>query len=222
MRCLRRTTTAALLGLALTATPAYAGDLAAAIRVANAVYPGVPQRCGTVKVEYGTLMAENEADGAIAEAHESECRVVIKPGIADSYSDARLCSLLTHEWGHLAGQRFPENASDPYHSPSPSHHMYGPSLVHHPACGDPDVAMAAREPHARTPAQNAAATRDLRLGEIGDRLGELKDQLRALRAAKRRADGARRARYEKRIRRLRAQIRTLRAEYRSLASAPLL
>lgn len=225
MRCLRRTTTAALLGLALSATPAYAGDLAAAVRVANAVYPGVPQRCGTVNIEHGRLDPENEANHAIAEAREDECLVILRPGIADSYSDPQLCSLLTHEWGHLAGRRFPENPSDPHHSPSPADHMYGPWLVHHPACGESHDARAARqtrEANARLAERNAAERRETRQVAIMDRLEELKDRLRAAKAAMRHVHGARRVRYEKRIKRLRARIRSLRAEYRSLASRPLL
>lgn len=218
-------TAAAVLALGLSASPAHAGDLTAAIQVANAVYPSVPQRCGAVELEDGPLTAENEANGAMAEAREPECLVVIKPGIVTSFSDARLCSLLTHEWGHLAGRRFPENASDPRHSSDPADNMYGPALVHHPACGESDDARTARRAHEhamRIAQQGSAASRDQRRANIEDELGELKDKLRAAKAAKRRSNGARRARREKRIKRLQARIRNLRAEYRALAPAPLL
>lgn len=225
MRCLRRTATALLLGLALGAAPASAGDVNAAIRVANAVYPSVPQRCGAVTIEYGALSEPNQGTGAIAEAFEDECRVRILPEIASGYSDARVCSLLTHEWGHLAGRRFPENAADPGHSANPADNMYGGHLVHHPACGESDEAAAGRragEARARTAAEAAASRRETRLEEIRHRLGELKDQLDTLKAARRRAKGAKQSRYSRRIRRVRVQIRRLRAEYRSLVSSPLL
>ncbi len=215
MRCLRWTATAALLGLALGATPAYAGDLAAAVKVANAVYPQVPQRCGTVAIEYGRLSQSNDDGGAVAEAFEEKCTVRIVDGVVGSYSDARLCSLVTHEWGHLAGRRFPENASDPRHSPDRHDNMYGGSLVHHPACGESDEAKRTRQLTEQSAAV-AADSRDLRRSDILDELSELRHELRAAKAAKRRARGAKRVRYTHRIRRLRLQIRRLRAEYRSL------
>lgn len=216
--------TVALLAIGLGATPAHAGDLTAGMRVANAVYPAVSQRCGTVTVEHGVLNPPNDTNGAIAEAYESDCGVRIKPGIAAAYSDSMLCSLLTHEWGHLASRRFPENASDPYHSLNPADNMYGPALVHHPACGESDDARTtrqAREDAATIAAEKAETGRADRRGEIKDELSELKQQLRAARAARRRADGARRARYARRIRGLRVRIRRLRAEYRSLQTVPI-
>ena len=222
MRCLRQITTAALLGLALSATPAYAGDLAAAIKVANAVYPGVPQRCGTVKIEQGRLSPPNDTNGAIAEAHESECNVRIVRWITGTYSDARLCSLLTHEWSHLAGRRFPDNASDPEHSPDQHDNMYGGWLVHHPACGESDEAKSQRQATAQSAAAATAENRHIRRSDIADRLSELREELRTAKAARRRARGARRARYGRQIRRVRLEIRLLQAEYRSLASGPLL
>lgn len=197
-------------------------DLAAAIRVANAVYPGAPRRCGTVKIEYGRLSPPNDTSGAVAEAHESECMVRIVPGITASYGYSRLCSLLTHEWGHLAGRRFPENASDPAHSSDPNNNMYGGWLVHHPACGEPDDAREARQAREQSAAAAAAERRDLRRSDIKDRLSELRDELRAAKAAKRRARGARRVHHARRIRRVRGQMRRLRAEYRSLTTAPVL
>ena len=225
MRCLRHTTTAALVTLALHVTPAYAGDLVAGVRVANAVYPGVPQRCGTVKIDYGTLSPPNDTNGAIAEANEAECMVRIRPGIVTTYSDAQVCSLLTHEWGHLAGRTFFDNVGDPYHSLNPADNMYGSRLVHHRACGESDdvkAAREAREARARIAAEDAATVREDRRAEIVDRLSELTHRLRAAKAGKRRAHGARRDRYARRIKRLRARITRLRAEYRSLRVAPLL
>lgn len=197
-------------------------ELAAAIRVANAVYPGVRQRCGTVKIEYGRLSPPNDTSGAVAEAYEPECAVRIVPEIAATYSEAKLCSLLTHEWGHLAGRRFPENASDPHHSPNPHDNMYGRWLVHHPACGESDDARTVRQARERGAAAAAAESRDLRRSDIKDQLSELRTEVRAARAAKRRTRGARRARYSRRIRRLRLRIRLLRAEHRALAATPVL
>lgn len=218
MRCLRHITTAALLGLALTAAPAHAGDLAAAVRVANAVYPEVPQRCGAVRIEYGTLTPPNDTNGMWAEAHEEQCMVRIKPGVAESLSDARVCSLMAHEWGHLAGRRFPENTSDPYHSLDPTDTMHG-RLVHHPACGESDEARATRRTREAQARITAPPDRNLRRADIRDEISQLKRQFRA---AKRRAHGARRGRYARRLPRLRVKINRLRAEYRSLAGAAAL
>jgi hypothetical protein len=222
MRCLRHITTAVLLGLTLVAAPASAGDLAAAVRVANAVYPEVPQRCGTVRIEYGPLTPPNDTNGMRAEAHEEECMVRIRPGVVENVSDAYVCSLLTHEWGHLAGRRFPENSSDPYHSLDPADNMYGGPLVHHPACGESDEARAARRAREAQARIAAIADRDLRRADIRDELSVLKKRLRAAKAAKRRARGAKRAHYARGIRRLRLKINRVRAEYRSLASTPVL
>lgn len=221
MRCLRHATTVAFLGLLLGAAPAHAGDLAAAVRVANAVYPGVPQRCGTVTIEHTTLAPPNDTNGSVAEAYEADCRVRIKPGIATTFTNAELCSLVTHEWGHLAGRWFPENRDDPSHSPDPADNMYGPHLVHHPACGESDAARRAREASARNAAQDAATTRETRLEQIRDRLEVLKDRLRAAKAAKRRSRGVKRARHARRVRQLRIQMKRLRAEYRALTTQPV-
>lgn len=214
---------AAIAAVPAAAAQAQAGaELAAAISVANAVYPGVPQRCGTVKIEYGPLSPPNDTSGAVAEAYEPECTVRIVPGIAATYSDAKLCSLLTHEWGHLAARRFPENASDPHHSPNPHDNMWGRWLVHHPACGESDDVRAARQARERGAAVAAAESRDLRRSDIKDELTQLTAEVRAPRAAKGRARGARRARYSRRIRRLRLRIRLLRAEHRALAPTAVL
>lgn len=211
MRWIHVTTAAVLLGIALSAPPARAGDLGAAIRVANAVYPTVPQRCGTVKVEVGTLSSPNLLRG-IAEADEPACRVRIKPGILTNYSNAGVCSLLTHEWGHLAGRRFPENPADPYHSPNPHNNMYA-YLVHHPACGESDDASAARQAREAVEANRRAE----RLSVISDEISDLKDRIRVAKAAMRHTRGANRRRRARRIRRLRSKIARLRVEYRSLA-----
>jgi hypothetical protein len=164
----------------------------------------------------GPLSSRNDYPGAIAEAFEW-CTVRVKPGILTSFSDAEVCSLLTHEWGHLAGRRFPGNTADPSHSPDSNDNMYGPFLVHHPACGESDQARALRQARAAWAMEHRLADLAERREVIAEQLSGLKDRLRATKVAKRRAHGAKRARYARRIKRLRVRIAHLRAEYRSFA-----
>ena len=208
---------------ALLAPPplSHAGDVGAAMRIADSVYPSVKQRCGTVAIEYGTLSPPNDTNGSIAETSGFECTVRIRPDIVPAYSDAWVCSLLTHEWGHLAGRRFPDNPADPAHSPNPADNMYGPRLVHHPACGEPDDARATRESAAAARLRDAEVHREVLRADLADRLVDLRYALRRAKAAKRRSRGAARERYTRLIKRLRRQVRRLSARYRSLLSPPI-
>lgn len=116
MRSLRHATTATLLGLAVTAAPSHAGDLADGSRVANAVYPQVPQRCGTVRIEYGRITPPNDTSPAIAEAPEYACQVRIKPGIVEACSDAPGLLTADPRVGPPRRPALPGNTADPYHS----------------------------------------------------------------------------------------------------------
>lgn len=191
----------ALLALAgpLPASAEAAGDLNAAMRVANTLFPSVTQRCGAVKIEIGLLSALNA--GASAESYFLSCRVRYAPNTIPTATNAQLCSLTVHEWGHLAGLE---------HSPDPNNFMHE-RVPHNPACGPSDVELRARQALEGQRAQRREA--------IKEKLSDLRADLRATRKAHGRARGARRARLARRTKRLRTRIKRLQAEYRSLRVA---
>ena len=189
-----------LASLALAATapePARAApDVGAAVRTAKSVFPSVTQRCGTVAIEFGLLSPLNA--GASAESYFFSCRVRIAPRTMTIATNAQMCSLMVHEWGHLAGLE---------HSPDPNHFM-NDRVPHNPACGPSDEEM-----RARLSLENSRA---LRRDAITEKLSDLRGALRATRKAKRRARGAKRARLASRAKRLEKRIGRLKAELRSL------
>lgn len=193
---LRLSLLAALLALAAAApAPAQAAvDLNAAVATAKTVFPGVTQRCGNVGIEIGPL----RISGASAESYFSSCRVRIAPATMTSATQAQMCSLMVHEWGHLAGLD---------HTDDPNHFMNA-RVPHNPVCGPSDDELRAR--------QALDAGKALRRDAIGDKLSDLRDALRATRKAQRRARGAKRARLARRAKSLELRIKRLRAELRSL------
>lgn len=188
----------ALLALAATAPqPARAApDLGAAVRTAKSVFPSVTQRCGTVGIEFGLLSALNV--GASAESYFFSCRVRIAPRTMATASNAQMCSLMVHEWGHLAGLE---------HSPDPNHFM-NERVSHNPVCGLSDEQARAR--------LALESSRAVRREAITDKLSDLRSALRATRKAKRRARGTKRVRLANRAKRIEKRIRRLKAELRSL------
>ena len=187
-----------VLGLAAMApAPAHAApDLGAALRTAKGLFPSVTQRCGNVGIEVGPLSLLNL--GASAESYFYSCRVRIAPGTLTSASNAQMCSLMVHEWGHLAGLE---------HSPDPRNFMHE-RVPHNPVCGPSD-----EEVKARTAAEGV---RMARREEIGEKLVELRQALRSTRRAQRRARGAKRARLARRAKQLEKRIKRLRAELGAL------
>jgi hypothetical protein len=185
-----------LLALAIFAGPAAAApDVNAAIRTAQSVFPAVTQRCGVVNLEIGVLSAVN-AD-ASAETYFSSCRVRLAPTTLSSVSDEQLCSLMIHEFGHLAG------LDD---SPDPNSVMY-PRVGINPTC-------------VRTPssaALEAENARQMRRETVKDTLTDLRDDLRAARKARRHARGAKHARLNRKVKHLEKRIRRLKAELKRLA-----
>ncbi len=173
-----------------------APDLDAAVRTAKSVFPTVGQRCGGVAIEVGPLSLLNA--GASAESYFHSCRVRIAPGTMTTASNAQMCSLMVHEWGHLAGLE---------HSSDPSNFM-NESVPHNPACGLSDEEARAR--------QALESSRALRRDAVTEKLSELRSALRATRKAQRRARGAKRARLAARTKRFEKRIERLRAELRSL------
>lgn len=176
--------------------PAHAAvDLDAAVRTARGVFPQVTQRCGLVGIEIGPLSALNP--GASAESYHSLCRVRIAPNTMSTATQAQTCSLMVHEWGHLAGLE---------HSSDPNSFMH-PRVAHNPICGPSDEELRAQ--------QLAATARALRVDEIRRRISDLRGSLRATGKARRRARGAKRARLASKAKRLEKRIKRLRAELRS-------
>ena len=171
-------------------------DLNAAIRTANAVFPAVAQRCGNVGIEVGALSALNAA--ASAESYFFSCRVRIAPGTLTTASNAQLCSLMVHEWGHLAGLEHSADAG----------HFMNARVPHNRACGASDEELRAR--------QAVEVGRTLRREEIGEALAELRGALRATHRARRRARGAKRARLARKAKKLEKRIVRLRGDLRSL------
>ena len=197
----RRLKVSLLLALAAFATmapaPAQAAvDLSAAVRTAQRVFPSVTHRCGGVGLEIGPLSLLNV--GASAESYFSSCRVRIAPATMQIASNAQMCSLMVHEWGHLAGLE---------HSPDPNSFMNA-RVPHNPVCGPSEEELRAR---------NALENHNLARREtIRETLGELRKTLRATRKARRRARGAKRARLSRRAKRIEKRMRRLKAELHSL------
>jgi hypothetical protein len=182
---------------AIAPAPANAAvDVGAAVRTAKSVFPSVTQRCGAVGIEIGPLSALNA--GASAESYFFSCRVRIAPRTMTSASNAQMCSLMVHEWGHLAGLE---------HSSNPNHFMHE-RVPHNPVCGPSD-----EEARARLALETSRA---LRRDAIADKLSELRDALRSTRKAQRRARGKKRARLARRAKGLEKRIKRLKAELRSL------
>lgn len=188
------------LGAAVPAPAMAAGDLNGAVRLANSLFPSVPKRCGGVHIEIGLLSSLNA--GASAESYFLSCRVRYAPRTLETATNAQLCSLTVHEWGHLAGLE---------HSSDPNDFMY-PTVPHNPVCGpsDNDQALAGQATQGELVRRREA---------VKERLSRLRDEVRAVRRAHRRARGARAARIERRIKRLRSRIRRLQSEYKALKTA---
>ena len=182
---------------AVAPAPAHAAlDLNAAVRTAKSVFPTVTQRCGLVGVEIGPLSLLNL--GASAESYRIGCRVRVAPETMTTATQTQLCSLMVHEWGHLAGLE---------HSPDPANFM-SPLVPHNPVCGPSDQEMRAQG--------LAAGIRAARADEAREKIVDLRASLRATRKAQQRARGAKRARLAGKAKRLEKRIRRLRAELRSL------
>lgn len=182
---------------AMAPAPAHAAlDLNAATNTAKGVFPQVNLRCGLVGIEIGPLSAFNS--GASAESYYSSCRVRIAPTTMQTATQAQICSLMVHEWGHLAGL---EHSSDP-------NHFMSARVPHNPVCGPSDEELQRR--------QLAEGDRLLRIDRIRDKIADLREDLRATRKAQRRARGAKRARLAKKAKRLEKRIKRLRAQLRAL------
>lgn len=171
-------------------------DLNAAVRTAKAVFPAVTQRCGLVGIEIGPLSLLNL--GASAESFRIGCRVRVAPQTMTAATQAQLCSLMVHEWGHLAGLE---------HSPDPNNFM-SPLVPHNQVCGPSDQELRAQD--------LAAGVRAARAEEVREKIADLRGSLRATRRAQRRARAAKRARLARKAKRLEKRIRRLRVELRSL------
>jgi hypothetical protein len=176
------------------ATAQAAVDLNAALSTARSVFPAVTQRCGGVRIEVGPLSIA----GASAESYYYSCRIRVAPPTMSSATQAQVCSLMVHEYGHLAGLD---------HSPDPNNFMHE-RVPHNPVCGPSDEELGAR--------QALANNRELRRDEITEKLVDLRASLRATKKALRRARGAKRARLSRKVKRLERRIKLLRAELRSL------
>ena len=178
------------------APAAAAVDLEAATRVAKGVFPSVAQRCGAVRIEIGLLSALNAS--ASAESYFYGCRVRIAPVTMTTASSAQMCSLMVHEWGHLAGLE---------HSPDPDNFM-NERVPHNRVCGLSDEEARAQ--------QVLEGDRALRRESIKEKLAELRGARRATHRARRRARGAKRARLARRGKLLERRIKRLGTELRSL------
>ena len=172
---------------------AQAGDLNAAIRIANSIFPSVQQRCGIVNIEVAPLSSFNV--GASAESYFRLCKVRYAPDTIPNLTNGQLCSLTIHEWGHLAGLP---------HSSDPNNFMY-PQVPHNPACGPKEASVATLDEQTS------------RREAISDQLVELRADLRAARKAHRRAHGAKRAALARKIKRLRTRIGRLKVKLRALS-----
>ena len=182
--------------LAMAPAPAQAAlDLNAAVNTARGVFPSVTQRCGLVGIAVAQLSALN--GGASAESYYASCRVRIAPATMQTATQAQLCSLMVHEWGHLAGLE---------HSADPNHFM-SPRVPHNPVCGPSDEELRNR--------QLAESSRAQRADQIREKIADLRDDLRATRKAQRRSRGAKRVRMAKKAKRIEKRIQRLRAELRS-------
>jgi hypothetical protein len=147
-----------------------------------------------VQIEVGVLSALNAHSSA--ESYYSACRVRIAPETMNTVSDVQLCSLMVHEWGHLAGL---DDSTDP------NSVMY-PRVRPNPVCGGSST----------SPDQVAENARQERRETIADSLVGLRKDLRKTRTAQRRARGAKKARLARKVKRLEKRIRRLRAELKRL------
>jgi hypothetical protein len=147
-----------------------------------------------VQVEIGLLSALNAHSSA--ESYYSACRVRIAPETMRAVSDVQLCSLMVHEYGHLAGLE---------DSPDPNSVMY-PRVGINPVCGSASA----------SPDQAAENARQERRETIADALVGLRKDLRQTRKARARARGAKRARLTRKVKRLEKRIRRLKAELKQL------
>ncbi|HEV2723190.1 MAG TPA: matrixin family metalloprotease, partial [Thermoleophilaceae bacterium] len=168
----------------------------AAVRTAKGVFPTVTQRCGLVGIEIGPLSLLNL--GASAESYRIGCRVRIAPQTMTTATQTQLCSLMVHEWGHLAGLE---------HSPDPDNFM-NERVPHNRVCGLSDEEARAQ--------QVLEGDRALRRESIKEKVSELRGALRAPHRARRRARGAKRARLARRGKLLERRIKRLGTELRSL------
>lgn len=195
-RALRTLLLPLLLALAAAVpAPAQAAvDLGPAIATAKSVFPAVTQRCGGVGIEIGPLRIL----GASAESYFRSCLVRIAPATMTTATSAQMCSLMVHEWGHLAGLE---------HSSDPSHFMNA-RVPHNPVCGPSDEELRAR--------QALEGSKALRRDAIVEKLSALRGALRSTRKAQRRARGAKRARLARRAKGLEKRMKKLRAELRTL------
>lgn len=183
--------------LAMAPAPAQAAlDVNAAVNTAKGLFPSVTQRCGPVGIAVAPLSALNL--GASAESYYASCRITIAPATMQTATQAQLCSLMVHEWGHLAGLE---------HSADPNHFMSA-RLPHNPVCGPSDEELRSR--------QFAESGRALRADQIREKIADLRDDLRTTRKAQRRSRGGKRARLAKKAKRIEKRIKRLRAELSSL------
>jgi hypothetical protein len=151
-------------------------------------------RCAvTVGIEVRLLSLLNL--DASAEAYYSSCRVRIAPEIMRSASDLELCSLMVHEYGHLAG--LPD-------STDPNSVMY-PKVGPNPNCDSSG-------PSAADTAENVLQTRR---EKIADTLVRLRERLRDAKRARGHAHGARRTRLTKKVKRLESRINRLKRELKN-------
>lgn len=109
----------AVASLALTATPAQAASdtLTRSVDVAYAANPEVRALC---PAGVALTVADLEVAGR---AWVGQCRVEIDDDLVRGYPWPRLCSVVVHEWGHLAGLGHSTGGN------------MAPEAGHHPACG---------------------------------------------------------------------------------------
>jgi hypothetical protein len=82
---------------AVAATPGPVGT-AQGLKVAERVF-GVPA-CGRPVVAYASFAGPHLLSGADTE----RCRILLNADLADKMPRAMVCTLVVHEWGHLAGR----------------------------------------------------------------------------------------------------------------------
>ena len=143
------------------ATPA---DVDRALGVANGVYPTA---CVPV-VEEAPLYNAN----ADAEAYEQDCRIRLRPDFRVATDYARLCSVMIHEKGHLAGFREAGGSWGGKHSTDPANVMYDGS-PHQAVCG-----MSAAQ---RLELEGQADRLRVQAAELRERAYELRVEAAALR-----------------------------------------
>lgn len=170
--------TAALLAPA----PALAQPLDRAVDTAHAVHPEVRALC---PAGVALSVADLEVAGR---AWRTQCRVEVDADLVRGYPWPRLCSVVVHEWGHLAGLGHSTGGN------------MAPEAGHHPACGPTLEALE----HAVQRAERReirAYDRRWRTGQKARRVGSARLRMRARRArrahaiAQRELSEARRAVY---------------------------